>query len=70
MVLFETFGLHLFKFCETHLRQNVPFPNFPHAKKSSRGICPYFDSFVDILGIRWYELKGSPNILAYNLSLC
>ena len=57
MVLFETFGLHLFKFCETHLRQNVPFPNFPHAKKSSRGICPYFDSFVDILGIRWYELK-------------
>ena len=48
----------------------VPFPNFTHAKKKGlQEICSYFVSFVDISGIWWYELKGWPDILVYNLLL-
>ena len=61
--------LNVVKFSELILGKIFPFPNFPRAKKSSREICSYFVSFVDISGIRWYELKRSPDILAYNLSV-
>ena len=38
-------------------------------KKGLQEICSYFVSFVDISGIWWYELKGWPDILVYNLLL-
>ena len=73
MVLLETFGFHLFNCGEifgTHLGQNSSFSQFSSCKKGLLEICLDFVSFIDISGIRWYELKGFPGILSYNLSVC
>ena len=70
MVLLETFGLHLFKYSKifgTHFGQKFPSPNSLVQEKVHGKFFHILFLFSCISGIRWFELKASPDILAYNL---
>ena len=73
MVLLQTFGLHLLKCGEifgAHLGKNSFFSQLFSCKKKFTSNLSIFCYFADISDNCQYELKGSPGILDYNLSLC